>query len=201
MVRNSGVTKARLRRSWPGTIGLPPQDGTRRATGVPACGGPKGRGAKRREDRPGGCHAPVPLQDPQHPGPARAKRLSARALNVLKELAAELAGEQPPKGEWTPSPRLLAQLTAERLATARNCGPRTSREIIEWAQAHGTSIQPSFRAGRSLSQMWAVLIASASVGTLTTAEVAGALQTSIRRKSMRIPVAFQIILLELLSSM
>ncbi len=48
--------------------------------------------------------------------------------------------------------------------------------------------------------MWVRLIASASVGALTQAEIAGALQKSIRRKSMRIPVAFQVILLELLSS-
>ncbi len=131
---------------------------------------------------------------------APARKLSGRALNVLKELAPELIGEQPPTGEWNPPRRLLAALSIERLATARNCGPRTIREIVGWAQARGTPLKPSFRAGRSLARMWAVLVASASAGTLTRAEIAGALQHSIRRRSMRIPVAFQVILLELLSS-
>ncbi|WP_247412482.1 hypothetical protein [Bradyrhizobium sp. 23] len=132
------------------------------------------------------------------PGPM--KRLSVRAQNVLKELAVELKGEQPPKGNWSPSRELLRALTAERLATARNCGPHTMREIVEWAQGCGVSIKPVIPPGGSLSQMWSELIANASAGSLTSAEIAGALQRSIRRKSARIPIAFQIILVKILLS-
>jgi hypothetical protein len=48
--------------------------------------------------------------------------------------------------------------------------------------------------------MWAQLASDASKGALTSAEVIAALQGSIRRKSARIPVAFQIILLKILIS-
>ena len=71
------------------------------------------------------------------------QNLSVRAQNVLKELAVELTGEQPPKGTWTPPRELLLTLTAERLATARNCGPHTMREIVDWAQACGVTISPA----------------------------------------------------------
>lgn len=128
------------------------------------------------------------------------RRLSVRAQNVLKELAVELTGEQPPKGNWAPSRELLRALTAERLATARNCGPHTMREIADWAQGCGITMKPVIAPGGSLSQMWAELIASASAGSLTTAEMAGALQRSIRRKSVRIPIAFQVILAKILLS-
>jgi hypothetical protein len=128
------------------------------------------------------------------------KALSVRAQNVLKELAVELTGEQPPKGTWTPSRELLLALTAERLAMARNCGPHTAREIIAWAQGRGVTIKPPLQHGRSLSEMWAGLIAGASNGALPSAEVIGALQRSIRRKSVRIPVAFQVILVKILLS-
>ncbi len=128
------------------------------------------------------------------------KTLSVRAQNVLKELAVELTGEQPPKGNWAPSRELLLALTAERLATARNCGPHTSREIIDWAQGCGVAIRPALLQGRSLSKMWARLIASASTEGLGSAEVIAALQKSIRRRSVRIPVAFQIILVKILLS-
>jgi hypothetical protein len=128
------------------------------------------------------------------------KTLSVRAQNVLKELAVDLTGEQPPKGMWTPSRELLLALTAEQLALARNCGPHTTREIVAWAQGCGVTIKSSFQPGRSLSRMWAGLIANASAGGLTSAEVVGALQRSIRRKSVRIPVAFQIILVKILLS-
>jgi hypothetical protein len=128
------------------------------------------------------------------------KTLSVRAQNVLKELALELTGEQAPKGTWAPSRELLLALTAERLAIARNCGPHTAREIIAWAQGCGVTIKPAIQPGRSLSEMWAGLIANASVGALSSTEVVGALQRSIRRKSVRIPVAFQIILVKILLS-
>jgi hypothetical protein len=134
------------------------------------------------------------------PAPIPMKTLSVRAQNVLKELAVELTGEQPPKGPWSPSRELLLNLTAERLAIARNCGPHTTREIFTWAQACGVTIKPSFQGGRSLSEMWTRLIANAATGALTTAEVIGALEKSIRRKSVRIPIAFQIILLKILLS-
>lgn len=109
-------------------------------------------------------------------------------------------GEQPPKGAWSPPQELLLALTAERLEIARNCGPHTTQEIIAWAQSRGVTIQPSFRPGGSLSEMWAGLTAKASAGALTGAEIVGALQRSIRRKSVRIPVAFQMILVKILLS-
>ena len=132
--------------------------------------------------------------------PAPMKMLSVRAQNVLKELAVELIGEQPPKGTWSPPRKLLLALTAERLATTRNCGPQTTCEIIAWAQRRGVTIKPCIRPGGSLSQMWAELITHASAGALTGAEIVGALQRSIRRKSVRIPVAFQIVLVKILLS-
>jgi len=128
------------------------------------------------------------------------KSLSVRAQNVLKELAVELTGEQPPKGAWLPSRELLLALTAERLSVARNCGPHTVREIIDWAQGCGVTIKPVIKPGGSLSEMWERLIANAASGALTSAEVAGALQRSIRRKSVRIPIAFQIVLVKILLS-
>lgn len=134
----------------------------------------------------------------REPGPMQ--KLSVRAQNVLKELAVELTGEKPPKGDWSPSRKLLRALTAERLATARNCGPHTMREIVDWAQGCGVTISPVIPAGGSLAQMWGELIANASAGSLTGAEVVGALQRSIRRKSVRIPIAFQVILVKMLLS-
>jgi hypothetical protein len=139
-----------------------------------------------------------PNPDSPEFGAAGPDALSVRAQNVLKELAVELTGEQPPKGAWVPSRELLFALSAERLATARNCGPRTMREIVDWAQSRGVTIKPPFEAGRSLSQMWACLVEKASRGALTPAEVAQALQKSIRRKSSRIPLAVQTALLKML---
>lgn len=121
-------------------------------------------------------------------------------MNVLKELAVELIGDTPPKVGWVPPERLLRKLTARHLATARNCGPQTMVEIIEWARSHGVLIEPPHHAGKSLSQIWRDLIERASTGKLTKGEITEALEKSIRRKSARIPVAFQIVLLKLLSS-
>jgi hypothetical protein len=126
--------------------------------------------------------------------------LSVRAINVLKELAPELIGQDPPKGAWAPPDDLLRRLTARHLATARNCGPQTAREIIDWARGRGVSIGSPLFAGKSLSEVWRGLAARGSAGKLTRAEITEALEKSIRRKSVRIPVAFQIILLEILSS-
>jgi hypothetical protein len=126
--------------------------------------------------------------------------LSVRAINVLKELAFALTGECPPKGTWTPPDDLLRLLTARDLATARNCGLRTAREIVEWANSRGVSIQSPIFAGKSLSEVWGSLITRASVGQLTRCEITEALEKSIRRKSVRIPVAFQLVLLKILST-
>jgi hypothetical protein len=126
--------------------------------------------------------------------------LSGRALNVLKVLSVELTEEIPPKGAWDPPDELLRKLTAKHLALARNCGPRTMREIIAWAGARGVHIEPPPRASKSLSAAWQELAANASSGKLTRAEITAALERSIRRRSARIPVAFQIILLKILSS-
>ncbi|OAF17282.1 hypothetical protein AXW67_10550 [Bradyrhizobium neotropicale] len=134
------------------------------------------------------------------PAPGPMKTLSVRAQNVLKELAVELTGEQPPKGTWSPSRELLLALTAERLVTARNCGPHTMREIIDWAQGCGVTIKPAIKAGGSLSEMWSGLIANGAAGALTSSEIVSALQRSIRRKSVRIPIAFQVILVKILLS-
>lgn len=126
--------------------------------------------------------------------------LSGRALNVLKELSGELTGASPPRGAWCPPDELLCRLTAEHLGRARNCGPRTTREIIAWAATRGVVIEISARTSRSLSAVWQDLAAEAAARKLTKAEITAALERSIRRKSARIPIAFQIVLLKILSS-
>ncbi|MBR0899249.1 hypothetical protein JQ616_30225 [Bradyrhizobium tropiciagri] len=126
--------------------------------------------------------------------------LSIRALNVLKELSLELLDEVPPKLGWTPPDDLLRLLTARHLATARNCGRQTMREIIDWAATRGISIPSPHHTGKSLSEVWGGLVERASAGDLTKSEITEALEKSIRRRSPRIPVAFQIVLLKILSS-
>ncbi|MGY4475572.1 hypothetical protein [Bradyrhizobium sp. USDA 3364] len=126
--------------------------------------------------------------------------LSIRALNVLKELSVELLDEVPPKLGWTPPDDLLRLLSARHLATARNCGRQTMREIIDWAASRGISIPAPHHTGKSLSEVWGGLVERASAGRLTKSEITEALEKSIRRKSPRIPVAFQIVLLKILSS-
>jgi hypothetical protein len=125
--------------------------------------------------------------------------LSNRALNVFKILAPELTGECPPRQNWTPSAALLRRVTFKHLATARNCGPQTTREIIQWAASRGVTIQPPPLAGKSLSAAWKELAAKFAAGELAQAEMAEALEKSIRRKSTTIPVAIQKILLQLLN--
>ncbi|MCK1277676.1 hypothetical protein IVB46_20915 [Bradyrhizobium sp. 61] len=201
MARQTTVAGARKRRSWP-------QEAERPGAASLAMGNDQrtmpqfGEATRMSEpaNRPAGERGP-PIGSAQAKRvPAPMKRLSVRAQNVLKELAVELIGEQPPKGSWLPSRDLLRALTAERLATARNCGPHTMREIVDWAQGCGVTIKPVIAPGGSLSQMWAELIANASAGSLSGAEIAGALQRSIRRKSVRIPIAFQVILVKILLS-
>jgi hypothetical protein len=125
-------------------------------------------------------------------------QLSGRALNVLKMLADEITGEVPPRDDWEPPEALLRRITVERLSIARNCGPRTTDEIIRWAEARGVTIQPVFHAGKSLSETWRDLSARFVAGDLTKAELAEALEKSVRRKSTKIPVAVQQILLKYL---
>lgn len=128
--------------------------------------------------------------------------LSVRALNVLRELSAELTGDCPPKGSsWCPPDELLRLLSGKHLATARNCGPHTTREIIVWAAGHGIVIEPLPRSGKALSVVWHDLAAEAAARKLTKTEITETLERSIRRGSARIPVAFQIVLLKILSSM
>lgn len=126
-------------------------------------------------------------------------QLSGRALNVLKMLADELMGEVPPRDDWVPPENLLRRITVERLSIARNCGPQTTNEIIRWAKARGVTIQPVFHAGKSLSETWRDLSARFAAGDLTKPELAEALEKSVRRKSTKIPVAVQQILLKYLS--
>ena len=139
-----------------------------------------------------GASAVAPAAIPAH--------LSVRAENVLKELAVELTGETAPKGRWIPPFELLQKLTFSHLLTARNCGPQTTDEIVRWAESRGVIIQPPFHAGKSLSATWRDLIVKCSKGEFTKAEIAAALEKSARRKNTRIPVAFQSILSQILSS-
>jgi hypothetical protein len=126
--------------------------------------------------------------------------LSTRAENVLKGLAAELTGDNPPQGRWIPSDLFLQKLTYKHLSTARNCGPRTVAEIINWARARGRIIHRSFPAGKSLSTMWQEAISKFATGEISKAEIAEALERSMRRKNTRIPLALQNILLQLIRS-
>ena len=131
---------------------------------------------------------------------AEPDRLSVRAENVLKELAVELVGESPPKGRWIPSDKLLQKLKFKHLMTARNCGPHTVDEVVQWAAGRGVIIQRPFYVGKSLSTMWRDVIEKFSSGDFTKAEIIEALERSMRRSNTKIPVAVQGILLQLLSS-
>lgn len=202
MARQTTSAGARKRQSWPQEAEWPEAARAAGETGDQRAA-PQSGDASRMPDprnRSAGRRGPVvgPVQVKRAPAPMQ--KLSVRAQNVLKELAVELTGEQPPKGTWSPSRELLRALTTERLATARNCGPHTMREIVDWAQGCGVTIKPVIPPGGSLSQMWAELIANASTGALTSAEIASALQRSIRRKSVRIPIAFQVLLVKILLS-
>lgn len=203
MVRTSKAVNAREQTSWQETVEIDAgNNGINLATheGIPV--------RERRlpskvdarfETRPengcpivNGVSAAVPILKPA--------RLGIRAENVLKELAVELTGETPPKGQWIPSDKLLQKLTFRHLLTTRNCGPQTTDEIIRWAESRGVVIQPPFHAGKSLSATWRDLIEKFSTGEFTKAEVAEALERSARRKNTRIPVAFQNILSKILNS-
>lgn len=163
---------------------------------------------RRKNERPGKKAAPISRSNARAGAAAsnvtafpQAHRvgLSNRAQNVLKILAAELMGECPPRESWIPSGDLLQRLTFKHLSTARNCGPRTIREIVEWTALRGVTIQPPPRAGRSLSDTWKGIGTRFAAGELTQREMTEALDRSIRRKSTTIPVAIQKILLQLLN--
>ena len=126
--------------------------------------------------------------------------LSVRAQNVLKELALELTGKTPPKGPWTPPLELVRQLTHQHLATARNCGRQTTAEIIRWAEAQGTAIRPRFYSGKSLSAMWQDAVTKFSSGEFTKTEIIQALERSTRRRNTQIPIALQLVILQILRS-
>ena len=132
--------------------------------------------------------------------PAQSTPLSIRAENVLKNLAPELTGETPPKGRWIPPARLLRSLSYSDIVGARNCGPQTVDEILRWARSQGVIIKRPFHAGKSLSAMWRDLIAKSTTQDYTIEEIAEALEKSVRRKNTRIPVGFQNILMNLLST-
>lgn len=124
--------------------------------------------------------------------------LSVRALNVLKLLAAEMTGEDPRK-DWLPSDAFLREVTFDRLARARNCGPMTAEEIIRWAGLRGVNIAPPSWAGKSFTEMWRYLEAKFAAGEPVQAAVVEALDRSVRRKSTKIPIAVQRMLLKLLA--
>jgi hypothetical protein len=91
-------------------------------------------------------------------------------------------------------------MTFNHLATARNCGPRTVTEIIQWAASRGVTIRPPFHAGKSLSAIWRDIGMKFAAGDLSHAEVTEALERSVRRKSTTIPVVAQDVLLQLLKA-
>ncbi len=132
--------------------------------------------------------------------PVSVAGLSVRAQNVLKELAFELTGKAAPKGPWTPPIELVRQLTHKRLATARNCGRQTTAEIINWAEAQGTAIRPLFYSGKSLSAMWQDVVTKFSSGEFTKVEIIQALERSTRRRNTQIPIALQLVVLQILRS-
>ena len=188
MARQTTVAGARKRRSWP-------QEAERPEAAWPAArakvrAAPWRAGCARR--LVGSAQAEARAGPDEEAERARAECPEGACGRAHRRAAAE--------GDLVAVARLLLALTAERLATARNCGPHTMREIVDWAQGCGVTIKPVLQPGGSLSQMWAELIANASAGALTSAEIAGALQRSIRRKSVRIPIAFQVILVKILLS-
>ncbi len=145
-----------------------------------------------RDDEP-------PISDRSDRQAARLNGLSARAENVLKLLTQELIGSTS-NGRPLPSDLLLQKLTYKHLSTARNCGPQTTAEIIEWARAQGKVIKPSFHVGKSLSIMWRDALAKFSTGDISTVELTEALEHSARRRNTKIPVEFQRMLLQVIRS-
>ncbi|MBV9532355.1 MAG: hypothetical protein JO283_15165, partial [Bradyrhizobium sp.] len=133
-------------------------------------------------------------------GVSARRELSGRALNVLKLLAAEITGEDPPSKDWLPPDSLLRELSFERLTKARNCGPLTTGEIVGWARSREITIAPPCWAGKSFRQMWQYLEAKFAAGELTPAELAEAIERSVKRKNTTIPVSMQRIVLKWLGT-
>jgi len=149
------------------------------------------------------CFGPMQAERRKHTVPVTPESpcgLSLRAINVLKMLSDEVMGEVPPSDEWVPSDELLRKITVERLSIARNCGPRTVAEILRWAEARGITIKRLLHVGKSLSDTWRDLGDRFAADELTKAELAEALERSVRRKSTKIPVAIQRVLLKYLST-
>lgn len=187
---------ARAHNRWPETTGTSESSDPRTAAAISSRQDgppPAGAGVESRSRRifPALKEVSTPLQG---------NVLSVRAENVLKELAAELTGEIPPAGRWTPSRSLLRKLSFKDLQTARNCGPQTADEIVGWASSQGVVIERPLHAGKSLSAIWRDIIARASAGECTREEITEALERSRRRKNTRIPVALQTILVTLLNA-
>lgn len=132
--------------------------------------------------------------------PDASSALSGRALNVLKLMAPELTGEIPPRGSWSPAIGFIRKITMKKLLTARNCGPRTAAEIVKWAASRGVIIQPAHHVGKSLSAMWRELEVKFAEGKLAKVELVEALERSVRRRSTKIPLGLQVVLLSLLNS-
>jgi hypothetical protein len=202
MTRISKTASVRERRSWQESAGVDVKNDD------PVLA-PHATASRRRKRSPSaawplfeikaGSNSSISTDVAASPDMPRAA-LSVRAENVLKELAMELTGVCPPKGRWIPSDKLLRKLTFRHLQAARNCGPQTTDEIVEWAGLRGVMIQPPFHDGKSLSAMWRDIIAGFSSGKLTMAEIAEALERSARRKNTKIPVAIQNLLLKVLNS-
>jgi hypothetical protein len=191
------ITNARRQNRWRQRAGtIPARDGA----GVPAHATTPGDGPAAAAGFGARLNNTALIHNVPAKLPARPDPLSGRAENVLKEWAAGMTGEDPPRGRWTPPGDLLRKLRFSDLATARNCGPRTVDEIIGWARSQGVVIQRPFHAGKSLSAMWRDIVAKASAGEFSRAEIAEALERSARRKNTRIPVAFQTILLKALNA-
>jgi hypothetical protein len=61
-------------------------------------------------------------------------------------------------------------------------------------------IQPPYHAGKSLAETWKALSVKSAVGGLTQAEIAEALEKSVRRKNTTIPIEIQKLLLQLFNT-
>jgi hypothetical protein len=61
-------------------------------------------------------------------------------------------------------------------------------------------IERPLHVGKSMSAMWRDIIARSSTGKVTKAEIAEALERSVRRKNTRIPSAFQNLLISVLNA-
>jgi hypothetical protein len=70
---------------------------------------------------------------------------------------------------------------------------------VRWAEARGITIQRLLHVGKSLSDTWRDLGDRFASDELTKAELAEALERSVRRKSTKIPVMIQRVLLKYLS--